>query len=87
MIKLNLEELRAEIQEAYRLKMSRACFGVIVQRHANEFEKMDSAERAEVLRELGVPSSYKSELAKELAVYNYRQYRKINPFEVNSDDI
>lgn len=73
---MNIENHITEIQDAYRSRQSRACFGSLIRRNIQHILSMSSKDKSEWIRDLGLPASYTTEIAKELAVFNYDKNRK-----------
>ena len=71
---MNIQKLQDEYKRTGRGWM-RATFGSIVRRHYEEISKMDPAEKRAFLKELGVPPTYYTELAKELKTIEYDELR------------
>lgn len=68
---MDIEKLKAELEDAYKSRESRAAFGSILRRNIVTMANMTSAERAQFLSELSLPVSYMTEIAKEVAVWKY----------------
>lgn len=49
----------------------RAAFGSIIRRHYDEVKTMDPDERRQLIREIGAPATYTTELSKELKGIEY----------------
>lgn len=73
---MNENKLKAEINEAYITRQSRAAFGSILRRHIEQIVRMSSDERAKFVSVLGLPASYTVEISKELSVWKYDKQRR-----------
>ena len=72
------ERLSAEINEAYRNKQARAAMGSIVRRNVQLFSEASTYRRNQWLRDVGLPSSFYTEIMKEIAVWKYNRLRLDN---------
>ncbi len=72
---MNIAELRREIKFAKKHRRSRAAFGSIIRRHYDEISKMTPDEKRRFIAALGSPSTYYTELQKELNVVKYNAWR------------
>ena len=73
-----LDKHRNIINEAYRNKESRAAAGMLFRKYHKELRDMETYERAQWLRELGLNTSYTTEINKEIALQNYLKKHRIS---------
>ncbi len=67
---MNVEELGDEYQNV-GYGWQRAAFGSIIRRHYNTIKNMTSDEKKQLIRSIGAPDSYMSELYKEMKGKEY----------------
>ena len=71
---MKMEELKNEYENAGNGWL-RAAFGSIVRRHYDEIKNMDTGQRKQLVKIIGAPDTYMSELYKELKGVEYDRYR------------
>ena len=68
---MNIQNAKAELGKAHLMRCSRAAFGSIVRRNCDEIMRMNPDDKRQLIRSLGAPESYYTELTKELSVIEY----------------
>ncbi len=72
---MNIEELHSEYKNA-GYGWYRAAFGSIIKRNYDKIKEMDTDERRHIVRAIGAPDTYMTELSKELKGVEYDRLRK-----------
>jgi len=72
---MNIEHAKAELEKAYDMRCGRAAFSSIVRRNHDEIVLMSPDDKQQLLKNLGVPSTYYTELQKELGAVKYDRQR------------
>ncbi len=70
-MKQSLQHYSFMMEQAYRDKQARACFGWIIRNEYEFFAKLSGHSLDEALKTLGVPISYSIEVSKELRGYEF----------------
>ncbi len=72
---MNINDLKREYENAGNGWL-RAAFGSIVRRYYDEIEKLSPDERKKLIKAIGAPDTYVSELNKELKGVEYDRIHK-----------
>ena len=67
---MNIEELQKEYENAGQ-GWYRAAFGSIIRRNYEEIKQMSTDERRQLIKTIGAPATYMTELSKELKGIEY----------------
>ena len=73
---MDIEQLRSEYENA-GYGWYRAAFGSIIRRHYDEIKEMDTDERKQLVRGIGAPDTYMTELSKEMKGIEYDRLHNI----------
>jgi hypothetical protein len=72
---MNVEDLKKEYENSGR-GWQRAAFGSIIRRNYEEIKKMSPGQRSLLIKEIGAPATYITELSKELKGIEYDRRRR-----------
>lgn len=72
---MNVKELKNEYENAGR-GWYRAAFGSIIRKNYEEIKNMSAGERRRLIKAIGAPDTYITELSKELKGIEYDRRRK-----------
>lgn len=71
----DLAKIRDEMENAQKLRQTRAAFSFVVRKHMDIIAGMSSQQKAKFLDEIGVKVSYMTELNKEISSWRYSKIR------------
>ena len=71
---MNIQDLKNEYENAGQGWL-RAAFGSIIRRHYDEIKEMHTDERKQLIKYIGAPDTYMTELSKEIKGVEYDRLR------------
>ena len=72
---MDISKLQKEYENAGR-GWFRAAFGSIIRRNYGEIKRMNTVQRKQLIRTIGAPDTYITELSKELKGVEYERHRE-----------